>query len=166
MRRKYYSRTYLDNIRKYKIRFDFSNDDYITCVKEIIDGDDFIAKEGHKLISNGYYMIEIIPKDGNYVMRAYLDNNKEVQEYYFDIVSNKGVDELTKVPFYDDLYLDVVISKTGLELYDQAELDEAHEKGIVSDELYEIANSAAKKLMEEIKEGKNRFKNMDLKKLL
>ena len=71
MRRKYYSRTYLDNIRKYKIHFDFSNDDYIVCVKEIIDGDDFIAKEGHKLISNGYYMVEIIPKEGNYVMRAW-----------------------------------------------------------------------------------------------
>ena len=166
MRRKYYSRTYLDNIRKYKIHFDFSNDDYIACVKEIIDGDDFIAKEGHKLISNGYYMVEIIPKDGNYVIRAYLDNNKEVQEYYFDIVSDKGVDPATKVPFYDDLYLDVVISKTGLELYDRDELDEAHDNGIVSDELYQIAIDTAENLMDEIKQGKNKYKNMDLKKLL
>ena len=166
MRRKYYSRTYLDNIRKYKIHFDFSNDDYISCVKEIIDGDDFVAKEGHKLISNGYYMVEIIPKDGNYVMRAYLDNNKEVQEYYFDIVSNKGVDELTRVPFYDDLYLDVVISKTGLELYDKDELDDAHRNGIVDDELYHIAIDTAKNLMDEIRQGKNKYKNLDLAKLL
>jgi len=111
-------------------------------------------------------MVEIIPKDGNYVMRAYLDNNKEVQEYYFDIVSNKGVDELTKVPFYDDLYLDVVISKTGLELYDKDELDEAHRNGIVDDELYHIAIDTAKNLMDEIRQGKNKYKNLDLTKLL
>ena len=166
MKRKFYSRTYLDDIRKYKIYFDFSNDDYIACVKEIIDGDDFIAKEGHKLISNGYYMVEIIPKEGSYVMRAYLDDKKEVQEYYFDVVSEKGVDPLTKVPYYDDLYLDVVISKTGLELYDQDELDKAHDDGLVSDELYKLANDTAKELMDEIKLGKNKYMNMDLKELL
>ena len=166
MRRKYYSRTYLNDIRKYKIHFDFSNDDYIVCVKEIIDGKDFAPEEGYKLISNGYFIVEIIPKDGNYVMRAYLDNNKEVQEYYFDVVSEKGVDPLTKVPYYDDLYLDVVISKTGLELYDRDELDEAHYNGIVSDELYQIAIDTAERLMDEIRQGKNKYKNMDLTKLL
>ncbi len=166
MRRKYYSKTYLKNIRKYKISFDFSNDDYIVCVKEIIDGDDFIAKEGHKLISNGYFMVEIIPKEGNYVMRAYLDDNKVTQEYYFDIVSDKGVDEVTKVPFYDDLYLDVVVSKTGLELYDKDELDEAHEQGLVDDELYQMAIDSANELMQEIREGKNKYKNMDLKRFI
>ena len=166
MRRKYYSRTYLNDIRKYKIHFDFSIDDYIVCVKEIIDGKDFAPEEGYKLISNGYFIVEIIPKDGNYVMRAYLDNNKEVQEYYFDVVSEKGVDPLTKVPYYDDLYLDVVISKTGLELYDRDELDEAHYNGIVSDELYQIAIDTAERLMDEIRQGKNKYKNMDLTKLL
>ena len=160
MRRKYYSKTYLKNIRKYKIRFDFSNDDYIVCVKEIIDGDDFIAKEGHKLISNGYFMVEIAPKEGNYVMRAYLDNNQEVQEYYFDIVSDKGIDEGTRIPFYDDLYLDVVVSKTGLELYDKDELDDAHNKGIIDDNLYKIAIDTAERLMEEIRQGKNKYMNM------
>ncbi len=166
MRRKYYSKTYLKDVRKYKISFDFSNDDYIVCVKEIIDGDDFIAKEGHKLISNGYFMVEIIPKEGNYVMRAYLDDNKVAQEYYFDIVSDKGVDEATKVPFYDDLYLDVVVSKTGLELYDKDELDEAHNQGLVSDELYQLAIDSANGLMQEIREGKNKYKNLDLKRFI
>ena len=166
MRRKYYSRTYLNDIRKYKIHFDFSIDDYIVCVKEIIDGKDFAPEEGYKLISNGYFIVEIIPKDGNYVMRAYLDNNKEVQEYYFDVVSEKGVDPLTKVPYYDDLYLDVVISKTGLELYDRDELDEAHANGIIGDELYKIAIDTADNLMDEIRHGKNKYKNMDLTKLL
>ena len=166
MKRKFYSKTYLKNIRKYKIHFDFSNDEYISCVKEIIDGDDFIALEGHKLISNGYYLVEIMPKDDYYVMRAYLDNNKEVQEYYFDIVSSKGIDEQTNMPFYDDLYLDVVVAKRGLLIYDQEELDKAHEDGIVSDELYDIANSTAKKLMEEIKASKNKYMNIDLKQLI
>ena len=162
MRRKYYSRTYLNDIRKYKIHFDFSIDDYIVCVKEIIDGKDFAPEEGHKLISNGYFIVEIIPKYGNYVMRAYLDDNKNIQGYYFDIVSDKGVDPDTKIPFYDDLYLDVVGTKTALELYDQNELDKAHDDGLVSDELYKLANDTAKELMDEIKQGKNKYMNLDL----
>ena len=166
MKRKYYSKTYLKDVRKYKIRFDFSNDDYIVCVKEIIDGDDFIALEGHKLISNGYYMVEIMPKTGNYVMRAYLDNNKNVQEYYFDIVSEKGIDPEFKIPYYDDLYLDVVVAKRGLLLYDKDELDKAHDEGIVNDELYKIALNTADELMREIKQNKNKYMNMDLTKFI
>ena len=161
MRRKYYSKTYLKNIRKYKIRFDFSNDDYIVCVKEIIDGDDFIAKEGHKLISNGYFMVEIAPKEGNYVMRAYLDNNQEVQEYYFDIVSDKGIDEDTRIPFYDDLYLDVCVNKDGKdELLDKDELDEAHNLGNIDDNTYQMAIVSAEELMEEVRQGKNKYMNL------
>ena len=166
MKRKLYSKTYLKDVRKYKIHFDFSNDDYIVCTKEIIDADDFIALEGHKLISNGYYLVEIMPKTGNYTMRAYLNDKKEVQEYYFDIVSNKGIDPETNIPFYDDLYLDVVVAKRGLLLYDKEELDKAHEEGIVSDELYKIANDTASDLMEEIKQNKNKYMNLDLRKFI
>ena len=54
----------------------------------------------------------------------------------------------------------------GLELYDRDELDEAHDNGIVSDDLYQIAIDTAENLMDEIKQGKNKYKNMDLTKLL
>ena len=166
MKRKYLSRTYLNNAKKYKLKFDFSNDEYIVCIKTFIDVENFIAKEGHKLISNGYYMIEIIPNNENYMMRVYLDDNMIPLEYYFDIIAGKGIDENTKVPYYDDLYLDVVISKTGLELYDMNELNIAHKDGLVNDKLYELATNTANNLMNEIKEGKNRYRNMDLKQFI
>ena len=165
MKRKYLSKTYLKNVKKYKLKIDFSNDDYIVCIKEFIDVENFIAKEGHKLISNGYYMVEIMPSNENYTMRVYLDNNMTPLEYYFDIIADKGIDE-NNVPYYDDLYLDVVISKTGLELYDMNELNEAHEEGIVNDKLYETAINTANILMDEIKEGINKYKNMDLKQFI
>ena len=166
MRRKYYSKTYLKDIRKYKIQFDFSNDDYITCIKEIIDGDDFSPHGDVKLISNGYYIVEIVPKEGNYVMRAYLDNNKEIQGYYFDIVSDKGIDELTRIPFYDDLYLDVGVNKDGkAELLDKDELDEAHNLGNIDDNTYQMAIVSAEELMEEIRQGKNKYMNLLVSKL-
>ena len=166
MKRKYYSKTYLRDVRKYKIYFDFSNDDYITCVKKMIDCDDFIAQEGHKLISNGYYIVEIMPNSEHYTMRAYLNDKFNVQEYYFDVVSNKGVDSETKIPFYDDLYLDVVDAKKGLLIYDKNELDEAHTDGIVNDELYQMAIDTANNLMNEIREGTNKYRNLDLKELI
>lgn len=70
------------------------------------------------------------------------------------------------MPYYDDLYLDVVISKTGLEIYDRDELDEAHANGTVSDVLYQIAIDTAENLMDEIRNGKNKYMNMDFENLL
>ena len=166
MKRKYLSNTYLKDAKKYKVKFDFSNDEYIVCTKKFVDVKDFVVKEGHKLISNGYYMVEVMPANENYTMRVYLDNNLTTLEYYFDVVAEKGIDENNKVPYYDDLYLDVVVSKTGLELYDMDELNEAHEDGTVSDSLYEIAINTANNLMNEIKEGNNKYKNMDVKQFI
>ncbi len=166
MKRKYLTKTYLRDVKKYIIKFDYTNDDYIVCIKKMIDCKEFVALEGHKLIDNGYYMVEIMPKEGNYTMRAYLNDKKEVQEYYFDIVSEKGIDEATNTPFYDDLYLDVVVAKRGILVYDRDELDQAHKGKIVSDELYEMAIKESENLLKELKEGTNKYANMDLKKLI
>ena len=55
-----------------------------------------------------YYIFEVIPKNENYAMRLFLDNNKVPLEYYFDICKNNGLDDAALVLFYDNLYLLII----------------------------------------------------------
>ena len=164
MRKKLLSKTYLRDIRKYKIYFDFSNDDYYMAIKSIIEGDEFITDKGEKLIYNGSYIIEITPKNEYYSMRAYLGNDLTVLGYYFDISRQNGLDEETKIPYYDDLFLDVGINGNNeIVVMDENELDNALDKNIITKAEYDLAINTCEKLVNEIKTNENRYYNMDLK---
>ncbi len=167
MRKKLISKTYLRDIRKYKIAFDISRDEYYVGIKYIVDGDEFVLPSGDRLIFNGSYMVEVVPKNEYYSMRAYLDEDLNIMEYYFDISLGNGLDEETKIPYYDDLYLDVGINRKGeIEVMDQNELDDALQDGKINKEEYDLAVKTCKKLVEELENGTNKYKNMDLKEIV
>ena len=57
-------------------------------------------------IDDGYYIDEYTSIDKLYNGRAYIDKNKKIIYYYFDISSENGLEN--KIPYYDDIYLDVL----------------------------------------------------------
>ena len=111
MRKKLISKTYLRDVDKYKLVIYYDNEDYYLSVKKIISiKEPFIVENGLCLINNGYYIIEVLPKEANYTMRVYFNEEKERLEYYFDISSHNGLDEESRIPYYDDLYTDITIT--------------------------------------------------------
>ena len=103
MIKKLISTTYLRDVLKYNLKI-FYNEDYFYSVKQIIEvKEPFIISNGLCLIDNGYYIMEIIPKNEHYCIRVYFDTNKNILEYYIDISLENGLDEATKIPYYDDL---------------------------------------------------------------
>lgn len=42
-------------------------------------------------------------------MRVYFNEKKERLEYYFDISLKNGLDEDSKIPYYEDLFIDIVV---------------------------------------------------------
>ena len=110
MRRKLISKTYLKDVNKYKLDIYFDKDDYYISVKKIINIEvPFVLPNGLCLIDNGYYIVEVIPKEENYAMRVYFNEKKERLEYYFDISLKNGLDEDSKIPYYEDLFIDIVV---------------------------------------------------------
>ena len=167
LRKKLISKTYLRDIKKYKIYFDLSIEDYYVGVKQIIDGDEFVTPNGERLIFNGSFIVEVVPKNEYYSMRAYLDENLNTLGYYFDISLGNGLDEETKIPYYDDLFLDVGVNGKGeIVVMDQDELDAALENEKINEDEYTLAADTCKNLVEELENGVNRFKNIDLKELV
>lgn len=169
MRKKLATKTYLKDIKKYDIHMYLEKDDYYLCVKNIIEVEkNFITRNGTCLIDNGYYIVEVIPKNENYSMRVFFDQNKKRLAYYFDISLGNGIDEEVKVPYYDDLFLDVVANGNGenIVVLDEDELKEALDTNVITNEEFELANNVKDKLIEEIKAKTNKYMLLDLENML
>ena len=74
-----------------------------------------------------------------------LDNQKQLVQYYIDVTKRvKKIDD-RGLPYFDDLYLDVVLLPNG-EVYvlDEDELEDAYKIGDVTKEEYELAWNTTK----------------------
>lgn len=169
MRKKLISKTYMRGVSSWNFVVTKNEEEnYFICIKQVnkIDQPFTIESEGRSttFIDNGYYIVEFTPLDKYYNGRAYLNSNKELIEYYFDISGGNGEEE--NIPYYDDLFLDLMYKpnqERALEIYDEDELEAALSKNEISKDQYDLAYKAIHELMDEIKQGKNIFVNLDKK---
>ena len=167
MKKKIISNTYLRDVEKYQIKIYLDEEEYYIAVKKLIDvREKFILKNGLVVMDNGYYVFEVVPKNENYAMRLFLDNNKTPLEYYFDITKNNGLYEKTNIPCYDDLYLDIICLNGEIRIQDEDELIEAYEKNDITKEELELTYKIKDKLLEEIKTNTNKLMNIDFNKYI
>lgn len=168
MKRKVISKTYLRDVEKYEFRLEYDKTrDFYICEKNILSIEKpFVTKKGKTIMDNGYTILEITPRDENYNLRVYFNRQKDIEEMYFDITKENGIDECSQMPCYLDLYLDVIIEDGECELKDEDELKDALNNGIITQDDFNLAYRSANKLIKEIHEKTNKFINLDLKSLL
>jgi len=172
MRKKSTSKTYMRGVTNWEIIFiKNSEEDYCFTIKKInkIDQPFSVQRFGKSMvfIDDGYYIVEFTPLNEFYNARVFLDRNKKILGYYFDMSRENGLRD--NIPYYDDLYLDVVYfpSENNLiEILDEDELLGALNEAKISKEEYELAKRVGAKLIEEIQNNQNIFVNMDKKKLI
>lgn len=147
------------------------SENYYLSIKKIneIDQPFVVDISGQNIvyIDNGYYIVEFTPLDQFYNVRVFLDRNAEVLGYYFDISRGNGVEE--NIPYYDDLYLDIIHcpADNGFTVIDdEDELLEALNTGKITGEEFDLAKEMCSRLFEEILANKNIFVNMDKKELI
>ena len=167
MRKKLLSKTYLRDALKYEIKFFVGGEKCNIAVKKLIKlKEPFVISSGKTLMDDGYYIIEVVPHDENYGMRVYLDDKKNILQFYFDISLGNGVDEETKNPYYDDLFTDVTFTDGKVAVLDEDELLDALNSGRISKDDFDLANRATEKLLAEIEAGTNEYMKMDFESLL
>lgn len=167
MREKLISKTYLRDVNRYKLEIYYDKEDYYLSIKKILNIEKpFILENGLCLIDNNYYIVEVLPKNENYAMRVYFNEKKERLEYYFDISLQNGLDEETRIPYYDDLYTDITVVQKNIEVLDEEELEEALNMGKISKAEYNIANETRDKLIQSIKNKNNKYMNLNLERYL
>ncbi|HEX2947734.1 MAG TPA: DUF402 domain-containing protein [Clostridia bacterium] len=99
------------------------------------------------LVDDGYSWIQRLPINKNWSVTTMFDNKSNIVQWYFDITKQNSIDENSQ-PFYDDLYLDIVIFPSGeVVLLDEDELKEALESGDITQSDFDLAYSEANKIM-------------------
>ena len=168
MRRKLVSETYMREVTDYEmVIINNERNNYYLCIKKVNKiNPPFILHKFDKDITHidaGYYIVEYTSIDKLYNARAYVDNNKKIIDYYFDISSKNGLEN--KIPYYDDLYLDVLYypNQNNLIKYDDMdELEEALKENKITKEQFDKAISTAEEIVAEIKNKTNYFVNLDV----
>ena len=168
MKKKIITNTYLNEAEKYQIKLFLDEKDYYVSVKKLIHlTEKFIINDNIIAMDDGYYIVEIIPKKENYALRIFLNDKKELIEYYFDIIKESGIDKLYKVPYFMDLYLDIKVLFNGkITILDEDELEEAYQNKKISKEDYKLVIKMKNKLLKEINNKTNKLMNIDYMKYL
>ena len=168
MKKKIITNTYLNEAEKYQIKLLLDEKDYYVSVKKLIHlTEKFIINDNIIAMDDGYYIVEIIPKKENYALRIFLNDKKELIEYYFDIIKESGIDKLYKVPYFMDLYLDIKVLFNGkITILDVDELEDAYQNKKISKEDYKLVIKMKNKLLKEINNKTNKLMNIDYMKYL
>lgn len=164
MRKRLLTKKYLRDVNEYIINIIKTEDSYI-CVKKIISINiPFIISSNLCLINNGYYIVEILPINEKFCVRTFLNEKKEVLQKYIDISLENGIDDKTNIPYYDDIYLDIIITGNDIYIDDEDELENAYKNKEITKKEYNDAYTICNKLLSEL--TTNKFINKDVKEYL
>lgn len=94
----------------------------------------------------GYTWVQHFPTDTYYAVTTQFDAHGQVVQWYIDICNRHWVDE-RGIPWWEDLYLDLLIFPTGgCHIVDADELDEALQTGVINTDLHTLAWREARQL--------------------
>ena len=75
------------------------------------------------------------------------------------------MDTRIMIPYYEDLYLDVIVKDDNIYVLDEDELEKAFNEKYITADQYKLAKNAVDSLILEIKQNKNII-NLNIKELL
>ncbi|MBM7692721.1 putative RNA-binding protein associated with RNAse of E/G family [Peribacillus deserti] len=105
------------------------------------------------IVQEGYSWIQLFPKGELYTITAVVDEKGQIIQWYLDVCWQHGINE-KGIPWYDDLYLDLVILPTGdYFILDEDELQEALDLELINQEQFDSAYQTLFKLIEMHKSG-------------
>lgn len=163
-RLKFTTNTYMKEAVNYQIVIIKDNPDYFVTIKKYDEvTKPFILTNHHgkdiTYFANGYYLVEFTPLNDYYNIRFYYNEKKELVDFYIDISLENGIKY--KLPYYTDLYLDILNREGTVSFTDEDELSSALAENKISKRDYDFAYKIGKRVKREVEAGENFFINLD-----
>ena len=99
------------------------------------------------ILDIGYRWVTLYPRNENYSIIAMYNIKGELIEFYFDIA--KKINFKARIPYTEDWYLDIVLTKKNDVIFlDEDELEEALKLADISQKDYETVRKTADKIEE------------------
>ncbi len=103
-----------------------------------------------RVIDAGMKWLHILPFGAHYLITAMLDANDRAVKWYIDVIAGYGACD-DGVCWFDDLYLDLVVTPEGqVGVYDMDELKAALREGDITPEQFSAALAARDRLLSEV----------------
>lgn len=103
-------------------------------------------EEDITVCDKGLKWLTILPKNDFYCITAMMNANNEILLWYIDMIAGQGIDT-EGIPYFDDLYLDLVVYPDGtIKVDDMDELEEALLLKDITQEQYELAIRTSNRL--------------------
>ena len=164
MRKRLLTKKYLRDVNEYTINI-IKDDDAYVCIKKIINTEvPFIISDDLCLVNNGYHIVEILPMKEKFCVRTFLDERKRVLQKYIDISLENGIDQETNIPYYDDIFLDIIINDDKVYVDDKEELEKAYKNNVITKDDYLEAIRICNRLLSEL--DTNKYINKDVREYL
>ena len=95
---------------------------------------------------NGLKWISILPQNDFYCITAMMNENNDILLWYIDMIAEQGIDA-DSIPYFDDLFLDLVVYPTGIiKVDDMDELEEALSREEITEDQFNLAINTSNKL--------------------
>lgn len=113
-------------------------------------------------MDDGYVWLQHFPSEKRYSLTTMFDSKGEIVQWYIDICLGNGIEN--NIPWFDDLFLDIVVLPTGEVIQlDTDELEDALKAGVIDNDLYNTACYEADKINSLIKSSEFELMNLSKK---
>lgn len=107
--------------------------------------------------NKGLKWLTILPKNEYYCITAMMDENSEIVLWYIDMIASQGIED--GIPYFDDLYLDLVVYPNGEIIEDDMdELKQSLYDKDINNKQYQLALDTCYKLKHGLLSDVSRFK--------
>ncbi len=111
----------------------------------------------------GMKWLSILSQDDFYCITAMMNEKNDILVWYIDMIAEQGID-LDGVPYFKDLYLDLIVYPDGRIIVDDMdELEEALIKKDITQEQFELAINTSDELRNGLLKNINAFTEYTLK---
>lgn len=108
----------------------------------------------YTIADNGYKWLQIAQENEDYWITAMFDDNNNLVQIYFDITDGNVLGDN---PYFDDLFIDIVLYNDEVFMIDQDELIAAYREGVISTLQYNKAKVASLRLYDFIKDNRKKI---------
>lgn len=130
----------------------------LVCIEEV-DEPQIWKFNGQEIVvyNKGLKWLTILPKNDYYCITTMMDENSEILLWYIDMIASQGIEGI--VPYFDDLYLDLVVYPNGDIIEDDMdELKQAFKENDINNDQFQLALETSNKLKLGLLSNVNSFK--------
>lgn len=105
----------------------------------------------YTIADNGYKWLQIAAENENYWITAMFDDNDNLVQMYSDVTDGNVLGD---DPYFDDLFVDVVLFNDEVFMIDQDDLINAYREGVITTLQYNKAKVVSLRLYDFVKDNK------------